>query len=189
MVFTKTIAALTLAAGFSLPLSAMAADWVLDPTHSMLSFSGKQTGQPFTGHFGSFDGTISFDPEHPEAGRAHVTIALSSATTGDRQRDGALPGQDWFNVAQFPSAVFDAQSFRAQGGNAYDAVGTLTIRGISKSVILPFTLDINGATAHAKGQLDIVRSSFGVGQGAWATGQWVALDVSVDLDITAQRKP
>jgi len=85
--------------------------------------------------------------------------------------------------------VFDAQSFRAQGGNAYDAAGTLTIRGISKSVILPFTLDINGATAHAKGHLDIVRSSFGVGQGAWATGQWVALDVGVDLDITAQRKP
>ena len=188
MVFVKTVTALALAAGFSLPLSAVAADWTLDPAHSTLSFSGKQTGQPFTGHFGSFNGTISFDPKHPESGRAHVTIALSSATTGDRQRDGALPGQDWFNVTQFPSAVFDAQSFRAKGDNAYEAVGTLSIRGISKPVTLPFTLDINGATAHAKGHLDLVRSAYGVGQGPWATGQWVALDVGVDIDIIAQQK-
>ncbi|WP_264785676.1 YceI family protein, partial [Gluconobacter cerinus] len=111
------------------------------------------------------------------------------AVTGDQQRDGALPGKDWFNVAGFPSAVFDAQSFRAMGGNSYEAVGTLTIRGISKPVTLPFTLDINGTTAHAKGHLDLVRSDFGVGQGPWASGQWVSLNVGVDMDITAQRKP
>ncbi|WP_212377310.1 YceI family protein [Acetobacter persici] len=184
----KTIAALALAAGFSLPLSALSADWTLDPAHSTLAFSGKQTGTPFSGHFGAFDGTISFDPEHPEAGQAHVTIVLSSGVTGDRQRDGALPGKDWFDVAHFPSAIFDARNFRATGGNAYEAVGTLTIRGISKPVTLPFTLDINGSALHVKGHLDLVRSAFGVGQGPWATGQWVALEVGVDLDITAQRK-
>lgn len=188
MASIKTLGALALVAGLSLPLSAMAADWALDPAHSTLAFSGKQTGTPFSGHFGAFDGTISFDPAHPEAGHAHVTIALSSGVTGDRQRDGALPGKDWFDVAHFPSAAFDAQSFRATGGNAYEAVGTLTIRGISKSVTLPFTLDINGVTAHAKGHLDLIRSAFGVGQGPWAAGQWVALEVGVDLDITAQRK-
>ncbi|MBS1029633.1 YceI family protein [Gluconobacter albidus] len=185
----KLITALALAAGLSLPLSAMATDWTLDPAHSTLAFSGKQTGTPFSGHFGTFNGTISFDPTHPEAGHAHVTLAMASAVTGDQQRDGALPGKDWFNVAGFPSAVFDAQSFRATGGNAYEAVGTLTIRGISKPVTLPFTLDINGTTAHAKGHLDLVRSDFGVGQGPWASGQWVSLNVGVDMDITAQRKP
>mgnify|MGYP003365244512 CR=1 FL=1 len=189
MTSIKTIAALALAAGLSLPLSARAADWAIDPAHSTLAFSGKQTGTPFSGHFGSFDGTISFDPTHPEAGQAHVTIAMSSATTGDRQRDGALPGQDWFDIARFPSAVFDAQSLRVKGGDAYEAIGTLAIRGISKPVTLPFTLDINGSTIHVKGHLDLVRSAFGVGQGAWATGQWVALEVRVDLDVTAQRKP
>lgn len=188
MPFIKTIGAVALATSLVSPLPAMAADWTLDPVHSTLAFSGKQTGTPFSGHFGSFGGTISFDPAHPEAGHAHVTIALASGTTGDRQRDGALPGKDWFDVAQFPSAVFDAQSFRAKGGNAYEAVGTLTIRGISKPVTLPFTLDISGATAHAKGHLDLVRSVFGVGQGPWASGQWVALEVGVDIDVIAQQK-
>ncbi|MCH4091459.1 YceI family protein [Acetobacter sp.] len=189
MVSIKTIAALSLMTGLSLPLSAMAADWTIDPAHSTLAFSGTQTGAPFSGHFGSFDGTISFDPAHPEAGQAHVTIAMSSAVTGDRQRDGALPGKDWFDVAGFPSAVFDAQNFKAKGGDAYEAAGTLVIRGISKPVTLPFKLDIDGATLHVKGHLDLVRSAFGIGQGVWATGQWVALEVGVDLDVTAQRKP
>lgn len=188
MRFDKTASALTLAASLSLAAPAMAADWVIDSAHSTIAFSGTQTGKPFSGHFGSFDGTITFDPAHPENGHAHIAIAIASAVTGDRQRDGAMPGQDWFDVAHFPSAMFDAQSFRAKGGNDYEAVGTLTIRGVGKSETLPFTLDINGRTAHAKGHLDLLRSAFGIGQGPWATGQWVALAVGVDIDVTAQQK-
>ncbi|MBN3868047.1 YceI family protein [Gluconobacter kondonii] len=165
----------------------LAADWTIDPAHSTIGFSGTQTGNAFTGHFGKFDGTISFDPTHPEEGHAKITIDVASATTADKQRDGAMPGSDWFNVASFPTATFEARSFRAKGGNAYEAVGTLTIRGVSRSETLPFTLDISGQTAHAKGHLDLIRSTFGIGQGPWATGQWVALQVGVSIDVTANQ--
>ena len=33
----------------------------------------------------------------------------------------------------------------------------------------------------------LVRGAFGVGQGPWASGQWVGLDVGVDVDIVATR--
>lgn len=182
------ISALMFIAALSLPIKAMAADWTIDPAHSALTFSGKQTGTPFSGHFRSFNGTISFDPLQPETGHASVTVVLSSATTGDQQRDKALPGQEWFDVTHFPSAVFEAKNFRLKSGNTYETTGNLTIRGVSKPETVVFTVDMTDSTLHVKGHLDLLRSSFGVGQGPWATGQWVALEVGVDLDIIAQKK-
>jgi polyisoprenoid-binding protein YceI len=168
---------------------ALAADWTIDPAHSTLAFTGTQTGAKFTGHFKSFGGTIQFDPAHPDAGHALITIDVTSAATGDQQRDEAMPGTDWFNVASFPKATFAASSFQPKGGNAYEAHGVLTIRGVSLPETLPFTLDVSGSTAHAKGHLDLIRTPFGIGQGPWTSGQWVALEVGVDLDITAHTTP
>jgi polyisoprenoid-binding protein YceI len=164
---------------------ALAADWIVDPAKSHLGFSGVQTGTPFKGEFRHFDAKISFDPAHPETGHATVTIDVASAHTGDTQRDEAMPQADWFDAAKFPQARFEAKSFRAKGAGAYEALGTLSIRGLSHDVVLPFTLTINGSTAHATGRLQLVRTAFGVGQGPWASGQWVALEVGVDVDLTA----
>jgi polyisoprenoid-binding protein YceI len=166
---------------------AHAADWTVDPARSTIGFSGTQTGSPFTGRFTRFDARIRFDPAHPEAAHALVTIDMASATTGDAQRDGAMPGKDWFAVTQFPKAVFEATGFAARGPGAWETRGTLTLRGIGHDEALPFTLTIDGATAHAKGRLQLVRSAFGVGQGPWSTGQWVALEVGVDVDLVATR--
>lgn len=185
--FIRPLAVALLAALPALPASA--ATWVVDTAHSKLGFTGTQTGNAFSGRFGTWQAQIDFDPANPAAGHALVTIDMASALTGDPQKDGALPQSEWFNIKAFPKAVFEATGFKSKGGNAYEAMGMLTIRGVSKSVTLPFTLDIKGDTAHAEGKLDLVRTDFGVGQGAWATGQMVALAVGVTLDLNATRKP
>jgi polyisoprenoid-binding protein YceI len=175
-----------LAAALSLaPAAAFAAEWVVDPSASSIAFSGTQLGAPFTGHFKRFTATVSFDPAHPEAGRAVVLIDTASAATGDVQRDEALPQAEWFDAKTNAQARFEATRFIARGGEAYDAVGTLTIRGVKHDVTLPFKLTIAGGKAHAVGHLQLIRTDFGVGQGDWATPQWVALEVGVDIDVTA----
>ena len=68
-------------------------------------------------------------------------------------------------------------------------MGSLTLRGIKHDAVLPFTLDITGGKSHAIGQLAIVRTNFGVGQGPWADGQYVALEVTVTVDLWADRAP
>ena len=179
-------------AGTCLALSAIpaqAADWTIDPAKSHLGFTGTQTGSAFTGRFSTFSGTISFDPAHPETGHGHVVIDTASAATGDRQRDGAIPGADWFDVAKYPQAVFDITGFAHGAGDEYTAHGTLTIKGRTQPETLPFTLSIDGDTAHARGHLDLVRTLFGIGTGPWASGQWVATGVGVDLDIAAHKAP
>ena len=162
-------------------------NWTVDPAKSVMGFSGTQTGTKFSGRFKRYEATIQFDPANPANSHATVTIDTASASTGDTQRDEAMPGADWFNAKSFPKAVFEATSFQSRGSNDYVAIGTLTIRGITLSETLPFTLAIDGDTAQAKGRLQLVRSAFGVGQGAWSSGQWVALEVGVDIDLLAHR--
>ena len=143
--------------------------------------------QPMGDHLRGLAAEIGFDPAHPEAGHAKVTIDLASAKTGDTQRDTALPQPEWFDTASHPQASFEADHFVAKGGDAYEAPGKLTIRGTTKDVVLPFTLAISGDHATAKGHLSLVRSDFGVGQGPWSSGQWVALEAGVDVDLAATR--
>jgi polyisoprenoid-binding protein YceI len=164
---------------------AIAADWTVQADKSHLGFSGTQTGAPFKGSFGKWMAEIAFDPAHPETGHAKVTIDLASAHTGDTQRDTALPQSDWFDVKHFPQATFEATGFTPKGGDAYEAAGKLTIRGVTKDVVLPFTLAVAGDGATAKGHLGLARTAFGVGQGPWTSGEWVALEVGVDFDLVA----
>ena len=170
-------------------LPAAAAEWAVDPGKSAIRFSGVQVGVPFTGRFERFKAAVDFDPAKPEAGHALVLIDLASARTGDVQRDEALPQKDWFDVRTATEARFEATRFVETGSGDYAAVGTLTIRGTSRPVTLPFHLTLHDGAAHATGRVGLVRTEFGVGQGAWASGQWVALDVGVEVEIVATAQP
>jgi polyisoprenoid-binding protein YceI len=169
--------------------AAQAASWTVDSTKSKLGFTGQQTGTPFTGRFKTWTATIDFDPAHPEAGHVAATVDVASATTEDPQKDEALPTPDWFDAAEFGKATFEATGFAPKGGDAFETSGKLTLRGVTKPVVLPFTLTITGDQAHAIGHAKLIRTDFGVGQGAWTSADYVALDVTVDLDLVATRKP
>lgn len=184
MILTRALpAALLLLA----TLPAQAAEWSVQNAKSHLGFSGTQTGVPFQGSFGKWTAAISFDPAHPETGHVTVVVDMASAQTGDTQRDTALPQPEWFDAQKFPQARFEATRFVAKGGNAYEAPGKLTIRDVSEDLVLPFTLTTTGDQAEARGHITLMRVGFGVGQGPWAAGDNVALEVGVDIDIVATK--
>ncbi|WP_298358131.1 YceI family protein [Rhodoblastus sp.] len=173
------------AASLAVASACQAADWKILPGGA-LTFSGEQAGEKFTGHFSRFDAKISLDPQNLAEAKIVVTVDLASAATGDRQRDTALPDKDWFDIAAFPQARFESrQVTRTAAG--YEAVGDLTLRGATKEIHLPFTLAIDGRKAEAKGHADLKREAFGVGQGQWASDEWVGYNVGVDFDLKAER--
>ena len=69
-----------------------AATWTVDPTQSSLGFEGVQTASPFRGKFDKFTAQIEFDPSNPEGGHVLVLIDITSAHTGDTQRDQLVVG-------------------------------------------------------------------------------------------------
>ena len=173
---------------FAATAQAHAATWSVDPARSELGFEATQSGAPFTGKFKTYTALIDFDPAKPEAAHVVVDVDLASATTGDTQKDEAMPGADWFDTSTFAKARFEATGFEPKGGDNFEAHGKLTMRGVSKDVTLPFTLSLASDTAHAVGKAKLVRTDFGVGQGAWSTGDMVGLDVTVDVDLVAAKK-
>ena len=164
-------------------------EWAVDYDASELAFVGSQTGKEFCGRFEEFSARIVFDPEAPENAKIEVTIDMDSAKTGDRQRDTALPRAEWFKAEEYPAATFVSSRVESAGDGAYEAFGALTIRDVTKDIALPFTLEIEGDAARATGAVDILRSDFGVGQGAdFETAQWVAFEVRVEFDLRAVRR-
>ena len=150
-----------------------------------LGFSARWNGEAVDGRFARWTANILFSPEALDASKIDVSIDLASVDTGDGQRDGTLTGSDFFDTGKFAKATYRASKFKALGGNRYRADGTLTLRGVSKSVPLNFTLDINGDKARARGSATIDRTSFGVGQGDYASTAEIAGPVAVSFDFQA----
>ena len=163
---------------------ASATDWKVIPAGSSLRFAGVAQGEAFDGRFPQFDARIAFDPAQP-GGRFDVEIDLASADTRNAERDDALDQADFFDVARTPKATYTATEFVAKG-DAFEAHGTLTLRGVSKPVTLVFTFTPSAAGATLEGQATLDRSAFGVGGGDWADPELVANEVKVSTTLVLQ---
>jgi glucose/arabinose dehydrogenase/polyisoprenoid-binding protein YceI len=165
---------------------AAATRWVVDAP-SRLAFESAASGQAFEGSFGRWDADIAFDPANLAASKASVSIDIASVATGDQGRDEAAGEGTWFDLARFAKATFMTTAIRSLGGDRYVAEGTLTLRGVSKAVSLPFTLAIASDQATMAGELALNRTDFGVGQGQWQAADVVPHQVKVKIAIKAHR--
>jgi len=178
------------AAGFGLLLGlaapAAAATYAVDYGKSTVGFSGTHAGEVFTGKFGAWQAEIVFDPADLGASHLAVSFDTGSAATGDALRDGTLPQPDWFDVKDFPSASFTSSKIAAGEGGGYVATGTLTIRGQSREVSLPFTLtDFAKPPVTAKASLHLDRLAFGMGAQSDPKAEWVGRQIDVTVEVVA----
>ena len=152
-----------------------------------LEFSATQAGAKFDGAFKRFQVALDFDPAHPEQGRLHVTVEVASIDTQDPERDEILRGPDFFWAEKYPRAEFHAARFE-RAGAGWRASGELTIRGVKKPVPVAFTLEPGSGSGPAamKGDAHLSRLAFGLGQGDWASTEWVGDPVDVRFDLKLQ---
>lgn len=163
-------------------------NWAADATPGTITWEGTDgSGNSFTGSCSTFVADIAFDPEALDASSVAVTIDMVSCLTGEMQKDEYLPQEGWFNVEDYPKAVFEATSFSKKDDGQYLAEGTLTLRGQTKPVMLPFTLDIDGDKAHVTGETMLNRLDFGVGGGQLASPDVAGPEVTVRIDLTATK--
>ncbi|MBP3983049.1 polyisoprenoid-binding protein [Pseudoxanthomonas helianthi] len=166
--------------------SARAADYVQAPG-STLAFASKYDGEVFSGRFGSFSTTLSFDPAKLAASKLDVTIGLAGTKTGNEDRDSTLQSADFFDVAKFAQARYTATKFRSLGGNQYAADGNLTLRGVTKPVTLTFTWT-PGAQPVLAGKATVKRLDFGVGGGDWTDTSSLPNEVAISTKVVFKAK-
>ncbi|MFN3857184.1 MAG: YceI family protein [Caulobacter sp.] len=167
--------------------AAPAQAWSVDAAGSRIGFSSTFGGEAFSGAFRRWDAQIRFDPANLAGSSAVVTIDMTSAATGDADRDGALPTAAWFSAKAHPRAVFRATGFKALGGNRYEATGTLTLRGVTRPLTLPFSLVITGDQAKMDARISLSRLAYGVGQDEWKATNVIPDAVSVTISVKARK--
>ena len=182
--------AFILVSGAFTPISNMAATaWSIDKAHSKLSFEVTHFFTPVTGQFTDWNSEIYFSPDNLEESRVDVQIEVSSIDTDNQKRDSHLQSDDFFNAKKYPHITFTSDEIvKRDGENNFAAIGTLTIKDVSKEIELPFTvlgirdhpMKENTKLAGIKLTKTINRNDYNVG-----TGDWVATAVvGGEVDIT-----
>lgn len=171
------------------PLPAFAATaWTTDPAASTLTFAASADGEPFTGTFKTFDATIVFDPADLAGSSFDVSIDLTSADSGNTDRDDTLQTAEFFNTEQQPQARFKAAEFIASAPGRFTANGTLDLNGVSKPVALMFTWTSDATTATLAGETILDRTQFNVGTGDWADDTTITHEVVVKTTLRLKAK-
>ena len=171
----KILATTILCLSYALtPITAVhATEYAVDTGHSALIFGIQHIGLGNTyGRFNDFSGTITFDAEDLAGSAVRIAAKIGSIDTDNTKRDSHLRAADVFDAATYPEMSFVGTGFTAtERDDHYTVSGTLTIRGISKEIIVPFH-KVGEAEHFAKkpaigfeGEFIINPHDFGVGQG------------------------
>ena len=132
--------------GVEVPL---AGTYTLDKSHSTVGFVVRHLMvSKVRGSFGDFEGTITVAEEPSQSG-VTATIQTATVDTRDEQRDGHLKSPDFFDAAQFPTMSFASTKVVPVRGSDWKVEGDLTIRGVTKPVVLD--VEFNGAGGDPNG--------------------------------------
>jgi polyisoprenoid-binding protein YceI len=118
-------------------VSVLGTKWQLDPAHTTVEFAVKHMMiTTVRGRFGSVDGTLYIDENHPAMPELEVTIDTPSLDTGEAKRDEHLKSADFFDVQNHPIITFNGQQIVGDPTADFRLVGDLTIRGVTRRVTL-----------------------------------------------------
>lgn len=111
--------------------------WNLDKAHTHINFTARHMMiSKVRGEFTNYDINVDFDEETPTNTTVDVTIYTDSINTNDEQRDAHLRSPDFLDAEKYPVLTFKSTKVEQLSQNKGRLIGDLTIRGISREVIL-----------------------------------------------------
>lgn len=171
----------------------MATKFAFDHVHSSVDFAVRHMiVSKVHGQFGKWDGELEIDEKDLTRSRVSVKFEAASIDTRVGQRDDHLRSADFLDAANHPLITFTSKRFE-KAGEHYRVVGDLTIRGVTKEVVLdtefngfvksPFGDERTGFSARTS----FARSDFGLtwNKAIEAGGVMVADKIEVNIDIEA----
>jgi polyisoprenoid-binding protein YceI len=170
------------------------AAYQIDPAHSTIGFAIRHLEINWVnGRFKDFTGTINYDTTDVTKSTVSFSAKIESIDTGVTARDNHLRNADFFDAPKYPTMSFQSTRVERKGKSGYVLHGDLTIKGVTKPVMLPFTLagafkDARGNTrfgieAHTK----INRHDFGItyGKPLDIGGVDIGHEVTINLNLEA----
>jgi len=184
------LAALTVTALQS--ASAAVETYAIDPVHSSVGFSIRHLVGKVHGSFTKFIGTITVDRANLEKSSIDASIDVTSVNTANEKRDAHLQVPDFFDTAKFATATFKSKSWKKTGEDSFDVTGDLTIKGVTKEIVLKAKLlafgpGMQGAQLSGwEASVTLNKADFGVNGPAMlgkALGDEVAITIAIEAGL------
>ena len=188
---------LKVAALVVLAVPAFAADiWLVDKSHSDVSFKVRHFVANQKGKFNDFSGTIIADAEKPQNSSVEFVIKTASIDTNDERRDTHLRSADFFDAEKFPEITFRSTKIQPAGKNKFNVTGNLSMHGVTKEIVLPVTYlgSMKQGNGGEKGGFETVvtlnRKDFGViwNRALDQGGAMLGDDVEVTINLETNKK-
>jgi polyisoprenoid-binding protein YceI len=126
--------------------------WQIDPHHSFVEFAVKH--MMFTtvkGRFTGIDGTINCaDEGDPTQATVEATIEADTIDTGDEDRDNHLRSPDFLDAGKYATITFKSKRIERRGEDQYRMIGDLTIKEVTREVVLQMTYNGRGKNPFGK---------------------------------------
>lgn len=169
--------------------------WNVDQAHSRIGFVARHAMvTKVRGAFNEFEATAEVGEDIASA-KVNVTIQTGSIDTRSEQRDGHIKSGDFLSVDEFPQITFVSTALAPTGPSSFDLTGDLTIKGVTKSVTVPFEFDgaavdpFGNLRAGFEGSVVVNRKDYGITWNAAleAGGVLVSDKVTLEFEISAIR--
>ena len=103
--------------------------------HAFIQFKVEHLGYSWLlGEFRKFNGSFTFDANHPQRNSVQVTIDADSIDTNHAERNKHLRSPDFFDVARYPNITYTSTGYENKGNGRGIVHGKLTLRGVTKAV-------------------------------------------------------
>jgi polyisoprenoid-binding protein YceI len=192
----QSIARGVLATALFASASALAAPvtYTMDPAHTDVVAQWSHFGfsNPIA-HFGQVDGTITYDPDDVAASKVEVVLPLAGLSSHVKAFDEHLRSADFFDAEKFPQATFRSTSVEAAGEGRLKVTGDLTIKGITRPVVLDTTINkvgVNPMSQQPAAGFDAVatikRTDFDLGLYAPNVSDEVQLRITTEASVPKQ---
>lgn len=164
---------------FSCPL--LAEPYALDPNNSQVNFEISHLKlTKVDGKFDKFSANIDYDAAKKVLNLLEGSVEIASVDTANAKRDEHLNAADIFDSKKYPNMTFKMTKFET--GKIH---GDLTIKGITKHIVLQSTETLNGTTLQIKANATIRRSDFDVVWESNLKDSLVGDEVKILLTLTA----
>jgi polyisoprenoid-binding protein YceI len=147
--------------------------------HFVIKNFGIKTGGDFTG----LKGSVVFDPKNLDKSKMDVTVDAASVDTDNNTRDSHLRKKEYFDAEKYPLIRFVSTRITQNKivGRFY-IFGTITIKGVPKSVEFGFSATALSKGYLFKGEFTINRRDFGVGGSSISLSDNLTVLLSVTAD-------
>jgi polyisoprenoid-binding protein YceI len=168
--------------------------WNLDTTHSAINFSvSHMVFAKVRGRFGTWSGKVDLNPLDLTQSTVEVEIDGASIDTGVADRDNHLRSVDFLDVEHFPKLRFKSTKVEKAGGDRYRIHGTLSIRDVTRDVVLDAEYGGEGKDPWGNQRVaftattSLERSDFGLkwNQALEAGGVLVGERINIEVEVQA----